>query len=261
MTIRLQHPIGDSRGFTLMELAVVLVIIALLLGGLLMPLSAQREGEAIRATEKQLADIRDALLGFAVANGRLPCPAPAATATGTSGAGLEATTGSGASLACTTVAGALPWATLGINETDAWTRRYSYRVTLEFARGATGQTSFTGTNCPPPSNPQFAAFSVCSEGDMTILTADSGGSTVSSNVPAVIISHGKNGNGAYTTMGEQLAAGSDTDEIDNQLTTSGTATVSTNFVSKNPTAGFDDIVAWISRPMLLNRMVAAGKLP
>lgn len=70
-----------ARGFILMELTVVLVIVALLLGGLLIPLSAQRDGEAIRGTEKYLADIRDALLGFAVANGRLPCPRPpAATA-------------------------------------------------------------------------------------------------------------------------------------------------------------------------------------
>lgn len=254
------RPDGSQSGFTLTELAIVLFIIALLIGGLLIPLTAQQDIRATTESQANLNNIRDALLGFAIANGRLPCPAPASTPTGTAGAGLEATTGSGATLACTTVAGVLPWSTLGLNETDSWNNRYSYRVTLEFARGATGQTSFTGTSCPPPSNPQYAAFALCSQGDMTVIST-AGGSTVSSNVPAIVISHGKNGNGAFTSAGTQLATGGDVDEIDNQLTGGGTTTANTNFVSKTPTPTFDDMVIWISPPVLLNRMVTAGKLP
>ncbi|MBZ0091532.1 MAG: prepilin-type N-terminal cleavage/methylation domain-containing protein [Sulfuricellaceae bacterium] len=248
-------------GFTLVEMAIVLVIIGLLLGGMLMPLSAQIDQRKISDTQKTLDEIKEALIGFAIANGRLPCPALAATATGSVGAGLEATTGAGSTLACTNVAGVLPWATLGVNELDPWNHRYSYRVTLEFARGATGQSIFTGTGCPPPTNPQNAAFALCSQGNITILSAATGGSTVSSNVPAVVISHGKNGNGAYTSQGTQLATSTDVDELDNQLTTGGTATANTNFVNKTPTATFDDLVSWVSASILFNRMVAAGKLP
>lgn len=257
---RKHRPDGGQSGFTLTELAIVLFIIALLIGGLLIPLTAQQDIRATTESQANLTNIRDALLGFAIANGRLPCPAPASTPTGTAGAGLEATIGSGSTLACTTVAGVLPWSTLGLNETDSWNNRYSYRVTLEFARGATGQTSFTGTSCPPPSNPQYAAFALCSLGDMTVISA-AGGSTVSSNVPAIVISHGKNGNGAFTSAGTQLATGGDVDEIDNQLTGGGTTTANTTFVSKTPTPTFDDMVIWISLPVLLNRMVTAGKLP
>ena len=62
-------------GFTLTELAVVMVIVALLIGGLLLPLAAQEDLRKVRATESTLYEVRDALLGFAAANGRLPCPA------------------------------------------------------------------------------------------------------------------------------------------------------------------------------------------
>lgn len=95
---------------------------------------------------------------------------------------------------------------------------------------------------------------------MTILNTG-GGSTISSNVPAVVVSHGKNGNGAYTSQGTQLSPGADADELDNQLTTGGTATANTNFISKTPTATFDDLATWVSPNILFNRMVTAGKLP
>jgi hypothetical protein len=174
--------------------------------------------------------------------------------------GVEATTGAGSALTCTNAngVGVLPWATLGVSETDSWGRHYTYRVTLEFARGATGQTTFAG--CTPPTNPVSAAFVLCSQGTLNILNA-SGGSLISSNVPAVVISHGSNGNGAYTIDAIQLATGSDNDELDNQLTTGGTAMTNTNFVSKTPTATYDDLVIWVSPNTLFNRMVAAGKLP
>jgi prepilin-type N-terminal cleavage/methylation domain-containing protein len=134
-----------NTGFTLVELAMVLFIVSLLIGGLLMPLTAQNEIRGRQETDRALSNIRDALIGFAVVNGRLPCPAIAATSTGTvdadgRAAGVEATTANGGPCACTTsssgiagtgsnvchettpgyVTGVLPWTTLGIPETDAW---------------------------------------------------------------------------------------------------------------------------------------------
>ena len=66
-----------SGGFTLVELTIVLIIIALLISGMMVPLSAQRDIQRIGGTQKQLAEIREALFGFAIINGRLPCPATA----------------------------------------------------------------------------------------------------------------------------------------------------------------------------------------
>lgn len=251
-----------TSGFTLVEMAIVLVIVGLLLGGLLMPLSTQIEQRRIGETQKALEEIKEALLGFVIANGRLPCPAPATTATGAALAGLEPNPIVAGG--CANPAGVLPWATLGVNETDAWGNRYTYRVdrappNKEFTR-TVPQASFLSCTIPPPSNPTLAAFALCSQGDITILSTG-GGSTLASTIPAVIISHGKNGNGAYNTQGTQLPLGTDTDEQDNQLTAAGTTTANTNFVNKTPTATFDDLVTWLSPNILFNRMVTAGKLP
>jgi len=248
----------QSKGFTLTELAVVLVIVSLLIGGMLIPLSTQTDMRSVDETQKSLSDIREALLGFAISNGRLPCPADVTKITGVDAdAGSESKTVTG----CNSTAGALPWSTLGVSETDAWGHRYSYRVTLEFAREI-GQTSFSG--CPsgqPSSNPQFAAFALCSQGDTTIRD---GVSIIATNLPAVVVSHGKNGNGAYvnlTTEVRQLDTGSDADELDNQLTGGGTTMANAQFVSKTPTPTFDDQVIWLSPNILFNRMITAGKLP
>ncbi|MBS3934952.1 MAG: prepilin-type N-terminal cleavage/methylation domain-containing protein, partial [Sulfuritalea sp.] len=67
------------RGFTLTEMAVALLIVALLIGGMLLPLSAQRDIHAQQETRRTLAEVRDALVGFAVVHGRLPRPAVSAT--------------------------------------------------------------------------------------------------------------------------------------------------------------------------------------
>jgi prepilin-type N-terminal cleavage/methylation domain-containing protein len=237
----------SQRGFTLMELTVVLVIVALLIGGLMVPLSTQQDIRGRQETEKALSEIRETLIGFAVVNGRLPCPATPSTPSGTAGAGVEATNGaSGSALACTSAVGVLPWATLGVPETDAWGNRYTYRVTLNFARGIP-QTTF---GCAPASDPVNAAFALCTPGDISVLTTASGGAIVSSAVPAAVLSHGKLAVGAYTTAGN-LISGAAGDEAEN-------SNADATFVSS---LAIDDQLVWLSPNLLMNRMIAAGKLP
>jgi len=266
-------------GFTLIELAMVLFIVSLLIGGLLMPLAAQNEIRGRQETQTALSNIREALIGFALVNGRLPCPAVAGIPTGTTVSGLEAgreatsPLGTNGPCACATsatsgiagnagagavacddttpggVTGVLPWATLGVPESDAWGNRYTYRVTTRFARLAAGQTTFGGA-CAPPSNPTAAAFALCSAGDMSILTAATGGTTIAATVPAVVVSHGKNTLGAYMMTGAQIA-GSAGDELEN-------ANGDVNFVRS---VNIDDQVIWIPANVLMSRMLAAGRLP
>src|SRR5919202_6062963 len=64
-----------SRGFTLTELAIVTTVVALLLASLLYTLSAQVEQRNFEDTRRRLEQARDLVLAFAIANGRLPCPA------------------------------------------------------------------------------------------------------------------------------------------------------------------------------------------
>lgn len=272
-------------GFTLAELAVVLVIVGLLLGGLMAPLSAQMETKYRSDSEKRLSDIREALIGYALVNGRLPCPADrsiAATSTSPN-LGFEVTTGTGSSLTCAcstptsdiaassstpcddtthgSATGVVPWATLGLPETDSWGNRFTYRVTLQFARG-TNQSSFWDHSTTPPatctpsvSPTTNSAFSLCSDGDIRILTATlaSGGTIAANYISALVVSHGKNGYGAWNTSGNPNDFSSATaDELEN------TDDGNSSFVNNTT---IDDQLIWVSPNLLMNRMIAAGKLP
>jgi prepilin-type N-terminal cleavage/methylation domain-containing protein len=274
------RPANRSSGFTLLELAMVLFIVSLLIGGLLLPLSAQNEIRGRQETDKALANIREALIGFAVVNGRLPCPAVASIPTGTTVSGLdagkEATTPANANgpCACATsatsgvagivgagavecassadthsVGGVLPWATLGLPETDAWGHRYTYRIATQFARLATGQTTFG--SCTPPAAVQNAAFALCSNGAITVSTAAAAGITVAGNVPVIVVSHGKNGLGATSPSGVVEVTATAADEVEN-------ADNNTTFVGN---VNIDDQLAWVPSSVLMARMLAAGRLP
>ncbi len=233
--------INKQPGFTIIEMAVVLLIVALLLGGLLPSITNQIEQRQVNETRKQMDEIKDALVGFAIINGRLPCPAD-----GTAASGSERITGSGVSATCTLAKGVLPWATLGTNETDAWGRRFTYRVSANFADGADG----TGASCSITAS---VSFQLCSNASLNVL-ATAGGATVAANVPVVVVSHSKNGLGAHPSGGGATIGSPATDELEN-------ADDNNTFVSKTPTPSFDDLVIWISPNILFNRMVAAGKLP
>src|ERR1035437_4340677 len=120
-----------THGFTLVELAIVLVIVALILGTGLTLLSAQQEQRRIEDTNARLSDAREALIGFAIANGRLPCPASATSN------GVESYVGVVGGSSCTNFYnGFLPAATLGLTPADsqgyainAWSNRIRYAVT------------------------------------------------------------------------------------------------------------------------------------
>src|ERR1035437_1585551 len=253
-----------QNGFTLVEMAMVLLIVALLLGGMLVPLSAQMEQRNVSETQKSLSEIKEALIGYALANGQLPCPAVPTIPMGQAGAGIARIP----PCTLTNSTGVLPWATLGVSETDAWGNRYTYRVTSEFADAINLNTYGYDNNptygcvithiCTPPNSPQNARFALCSCGTLNVQSAASGGVNIAGNVPAVIISHGKNGAGAYTPQGTQLAVSSDADELENSYIS---GTPNNLYVSHTPTPTFDDLVVWISPNILFNRMVAAGKLP
>ena len=220
------------RGFSLIEMAFVLVIVTLLLGGLLVPFATQVEQRRITETQKGMEEIKEALIGYAIAKGRLPCPAKSAI------------DGTEQDPPCANI-GFLPWGSLGVSKLDAWGHLYRYVVTSQFADANTLFVLGTPTT-------------------LTIQTRNSAGGLInlsSSNaLPVVIISHGKNGYGGTNDDGSAVVAAMSADEVTN-------ATGSNNFVSRTitaPGAGlaeFDDLVTWLSPNILFNRMVAAGKLP
>jgi prepilin-type N-terminal cleavage/methylation domain-containing protein len=222
---------ASTRGFTLLEMAIVLVIVGFLLSGMLGGMSALQSVQRDDGTRRQLDEMRNALITFATINGRLPCPAAPATSEAVVGAGLERAP---TLLGCTGgAAGAFPWATLGLQQTDAWGRRFSYRVTPAFAR-------------------QAPAITLLAVGDNTVRNLSA--VSLATQVPAVIVSHGADGAGSRSRLGALAAAGSNASEQEN-------ADGDAIFVSDVPSGDFDDQVVWLPPTTLLGRLLEAGMLP
>jgi len=146
---------NTQRGFTLIEVSIVMLIIAFTLGSIMIPLGTSLEQKAINETKQQIADIKAAIINFAVANGRLPCPD---TTTGINRDGQENNPGG----ICTSELGSVPHVKLNIpHRQDAWGQPFIYRVTASFAdTPAMGP----GTPCDPTPNPA-GSISMCSAAD------------------------------------------------------------------------------------------------
>lgn len=153
-------------GFTLVEMAIVLTILGFMLAALILPLGVQRDLRDYEETRRDLSEIREALVGYALGqvNPHLPCP-------DTDNDGVENRT---SPTTCAADIGVLPWATLGLGQLDSWNNNYIYSVTADFYN----------------SN----GFDLGDSGGNTILDA-AGGTPIAAAIPVVVISKGKNGNG------------------------------------------------------------------
>ena len=63
-----------QTGFTLIEIAIVLLIVSILLGYTVALFPRQQELKQYRAVDREMDEIIASLIGFAQINGRLPCP-------------------------------------------------------------------------------------------------------------------------------------------------------------------------------------------
>ncbi len=81
----------------------------------------------------------------------------------------------------------------------------------------------------------------------------------------MILSHGKNGYGAINANTNAQnpcpPTNCDNDEVSNYDGLDATFLSRTTSSAGSTLGEFDDIVAWLSKNILFNRMVAAGKLP
>jgi len=222
-------------GFTLVELAIVLVIVALLTSGLMMGITAQRTSAENSDAQRQLENIREALLGYAMTNGRLPCPAPANLANTAVNAGVAPNPPCDNALQY----GVVPWVTLGLPESDPWGRRFTYFASSNFTAAVPGGA--------------LASFTLATLGNANVKDTASSSANIASELPAVVVSHGSKGAGAWHPDGNQLA-GAANDELEN-------ANATLTFVSRTPGETFDDLVTWIIPSILKSKMVAAGRLP
>lgn len=246
--------INNKKGFTLIELAVVLLIVGILLAGILTPMATSVEQSRRSTLETQYDDIEDALIGFAIVNGRLPCPdcplgasAAACSAGGNViNDGIEDQSNGGVGDGCavgvtTNVEGNLPWVTLGVEGTDPWGNTLSYQVDEAYA-----DVDAEAACTPATAN---VSFSICTTASLTIQdtgsTCGTAVTNVASNVPLVVYSQGAQ---AATSCNELENTDGDTTFVDRDY---------------NLTAAtyYDDMILWISPFLLDSRMVKAEVLP
>jgi prepilin-type N-terminal cleavage/methylation domain-containing protein len=278
-------------GFTLTELAVVMTIVAFLLGSLMYTLSAQSDQRNHDETRRRLEQARELVLSFAVINGRLPCPARSANTVPApvivagdevrNAAGqCNGDTGAGATddyyggSAGLVTLGLLPARAIGYAQVDpagfavdAWGNRLRYAVAK------------TKTNCVNPlapgvlADPHFVHAGnmknngiACQANDLLLcksgagVTAATCGVTVPPGanqlvttglVAAIIFSMGKNG---------ALAPAAGTDEARN-VDADPVFVFHPRTDASFPTGEFDDQFIWITVGELYGKLIAAGVLP
>lgn len=228
-----RHP---STGFTLIEMAVVLLILSLLAGSLGTGLANHLARRAEGATDDALAEARDTLLGYAMRKGNFPCPARSAQD------GAEDRNGS----TCGRHAGLLPWATLGIQGVDGWSQRLRYAVSPAYTRKIINVED--GTIEIVTRNLDGAELKLTTAGGLT---------------PVVVLSHGPNGLGAFSADGSQRPPPLPGSDEARNADDNGRLFVSRG-LSENPAApggAFDDRVTWISPNLIAHRLIGVDRLP
>ncbi|MDP3742892.1 MAG: type II secretion system protein [Methylotenera sp.] len=257
-----------QKAFTLVEMAIVLVIVGLVIGGLLSSLTAQVEQQKLNETRVTINNIKESLLGYAMANGRFPCPATAPNPPINNVTAVEV--GNSATGVCTIYDGWVPSVTLGLSPTDTegyvldgWNNPIRYAIanlsddadaTHIFTKSS-GMKTANSTTCSPNCGMAWIAtqtlLSVCSTGTGIVGSLCSSAiTTLNQNSVIVVYSTGKN----------TVTGGTGTDEAAN-------LNADQVFVSHPPFAvgatngEFDDIVEWISPNSIFSRLVQANQLP
>ena len=247
-------------GFTLLELMIVLALVAVIASGLAIPLAAQVQARRVEETRRLLEEAREALLGFAAAHGRLPCPATA-TSRGEEAFAAGGDAGNGA---CATFHGGfLPAAALGLAPLDregflrdAWLEEAN-RVRYAVHGGAIGGTAHALTRADglrmatlPALGAAAHYLYVCAAAE----AVDAKGCGPAANqltrrAAFVLLSAGRNAPLAPPPGGGE-ARNLDGDGV---------------FVAHEPRseAGreFDDLLHWGAIHALSHRMLLAGRLP
>ena len=213
-------------GFTLVEMAVVLVIVGLILGGMFSGLTAMRETAKFKEDHQKLQDIKASLLSFVAINNRLPCP-------DSDNDGQENLNAD----FCQQDFGTLPFADLGTHASNAYGLAFSYQVNRQAdtsdANDTANSASYFGVcadgacfdkDTPPKSGTPGA-------GNFTV--EDGSSNNLAIQIPLLVISHGQNG-----------CPSSRSSEESNNC--SNLETTTTYYQAPQNRDSFDDVLIWLS---------------
>src|SRR3990167_1954899 len=270
------------RGFSLVEMALVLLIVGLLASVFLPATNTMLDNSRRKETRATLEAVEQAMVRFVVVNGRLPCPANGALAAGNVEQGLEQPPpGTDVCTAAALTNGVVPWRTLGLAQddvTDAWNTMISYRVWAGAAVAASSLTQPDGMNMsnldPATQSAQIQTFlqargfricttNPCAAGAAAELASRTG----MTGAAYVLISHGANRVGGFSADGVYLGTANGPgpgplENINFNALAPRTATPTDFYIeanyAENPAAYFDDIVL---RPTVMSVVQGANLGP
>lgn len=257
MDIHIHSP--KARGFSLVELAVALVIISVLLTIGMSALTVQFENATHSATQRRVDVIKDALTIYLGKYRRLPCPDLLGAAGNVEGQGDDnrATPGN-VTTTCAAAVGVVPYIDLGLSRDavlDGWENFITYAVTTN----ASDSLDWT----------RSTAFAVGKAGNLIPLSRSSATSAATTNLAtpenavAILASHGPNGLGAWTVKGTRnVLPTSGTDEAENADNGA-----NTTFMVREPTTtdipvygAFDDKVFYLKASELVATLIKDGSI-
>jgi len=289
-----------KSGFTLIEIAIVLLIVTILLGYSVAMVPVQQELKQYREVNAEMNEIVNALVGFAQINGRLPCPDTTgiADASGDNSIidGIEDTDDgfdeSDLSIAyvddfdapvdgiidgCRGYFGFLPAGTLGLNGDidglgrllDPWGEPYGYHVSdVNADANGDGDNSLgdfgVGIDIVSPNGVREEGISNVNP-DLVICDDSDNSTAADVNCAAVSATN------VYTSAAAVLiSSGKDRGKVASDIQDenrddfdNGTNDKVYTYSSRSDVtnAEYDDIVKWISPNLLFSKMIEAGQLP
>lgn len=249
----------NFKGFSLVEMAVVVVLIGVLMTFGIKLASSFQDRAAYSSTREKQSKIQDSLRAYLAQNGRLPCPAIVSSPP----QGLEVPAVPNG--ICDANPGIIPYATLGLprdSVIDGWNHLFIYEVANIANCGGVGTWVTTSNFVAAP----FRTYHDGENGCITI-TDDQNGDGVlelpNRTVVAVVVSNGANGEGGYSQNGvlSQLNEADTTNsrEKDNILSHSG-KTPYVYHTEPITLTGFDDIIFEISANDLLAPLKQDGSI-
>lgn len=251
------------KGFTLVEMAIALVIVATLLTAGLKVAAIWAERAAISTTQKHQEAIKQALISYLGANGRLPCPEPAAPFNGKDDDERVA--------GCATV-GIIPFRTLGLDrETvmDGWDNYFTYMVSSTWLM--TYDKNLVGADAAGQriNNIGLAFWAGASPAQITVYDrypADAdkiliGDPANKTGAAVAIVSHGRNGLGAYNiNLVKSDNPPANTDELINVNPVPVFSVFKHQWNEVAGTAGgiYDDVVLTLNANELIEPLISNG---